>query len=323
VSSRARDDLGPCSQGSAVSSSDSSRSDFAPSGKSSATATRDTSYGDTGHSCRNTKMCAQWERPTWRPLTSSAEDFPARGSVTLGGDWDSRIHDPACGASLPESFASFDRDSCSWRTSQLSVFGGLDEYSATWPRSGTMRSGIVYERPTSGRPISEIVSFCLPTPAATNHKGNRSVSPGASYRPSLREMAKMGLWPTPTARDGRDGDARACGQMPIRGHLGRAVHRWPTPSVKGNHNRKGASATSGDGLATAVTIWPTPRATDGTKGGPNQRGSSGDPTVPSAVGGALNPTWVAWLMGFPLEWTNCVASVMQSSRRRRRSRGAC
>ena len=35
---------------------------------------------------------------------------------------------------------------------------------------------------------------------------------------------------------------------------------WPTPTVCGNYNRKGASATSGDGLATAVTqrTWPTP-----------------------------------------------------------------
>ena len=33
----------------------------------------------------------------------------------------------------------------------------------------------------------------------------------------------------------------------------------------------------------AVTLLPTPRATDGTKGGPNQRGSSGDLMLPSAV----------------------------------------
>ena len=35
---------------------------------------------------------------------------------------------------------------------------------------------------------------------------------------------------------------------------------WPTPTVCGNYNRKGASATSGDGLATVVTqrTWPTP-----------------------------------------------------------------
>ena len=37
-----------------------------------------------------------------------------------------------------------------------------------------------------------------------------------------------------------------------------------------------------------VALLPTPRATDGTKGGPNQRGSSGDLMLPSAV--ALLPT---------------------------------
>jgi DNA (cytosine-5)-methyltransferase 1 len=35
----------------------------------------------------------------------------------------------------------------------------------------------------------------------------------------------------------------------------------------------------------AETLLPTPRATDGTKGGPNQRGSSGDLMLPSAVMG--------------------------------------
>jgi hypothetical protein len=37
---------------------------------------------------------------------------------------------------------------------------------------------------------------------------------------------------------------------------------WPMPTVCGNYNRKGASATSGDGLATAVQKWPTPNAGD-------------------------------------------------------------
>lgn len=39
---------------------------------------------------------------------------------------------------------------------------------------------------------------------------------------------------------------------------------WPRPTVNGNHNRKGLSKTSGDGLATAVakTPWPTPTTTE-------------------------------------------------------------
>lgn len=58
---------------------------------------------------------------------------------------------------------------------------------------------------------------------------------------------------------------------------------WPTPTVCGNYNRKGLSATSGDGLATKVMQWPTPRSSDGPKGGPNQRGSKGDLMLSAAV----------------------------------------
>ena len=36
-------------------------------------------------------------------------------------------------------------------------------------------------------------------------------------------------------------------------------------------------------LRTTVQLLPTPRATDGSKGGPNQRGSKGDLMLPSAV----------------------------------------
>ena len=47
-----------------------------------------------------------------------------------------------------------------------------------------------------------------------------------------------------------------------------------------------------NGSGEAIALLPTPRATDGTKGGPNQRGSSGDLMLPSAVVQLL-PTPVA------------------------------
>ncbi|WP_373690319.1 DNA cytosine methyltransferase [Bacillus halotolerans] len=116
---------------------------------------------------------------------------------------------------------------------------------------------------------------------------------------------------------------------------------WPTPTVHGNYNKKGASKNSGTGLATAVKLFPTPTARDW-KGrtGPNWNHQ----TLPDAVlwptprtkgmcggtgsfqtmmdlqekgviteqerkqmtagnAGQLNPTWVEWLMGFPTGWT--------------------
>lgn len=48
--------------------------------------------------------------------------------------------------------------------------------------------------------------------------------------------------------------------MPVRRIGGTGFGLWPTPTVDGNYNRKGASANSGDGLATAVMMWPTPCA---------------------------------------------------------------
>ena len=100
------------------------------------------------------------------------------------------------------------------------------------------------------------------------------------------------------------------------GHLteGQESGLWPTPNVCGLHNRKGASATSGDGLSTAVKHWPTPRASQ--RGDCPSERERNTPCLESAVkfatpqardfqiGGQLNPTWVEWLMGYPIGWTD-------------------
>ena len=94
-----------------------------------------------------------------------------------------------------------------------------------------------------------------------------------------------------------------------------------------------------------LTLLPTPRATDGTKGGPNQRGSSGDLMLPSSVGvdfgqyapaiarweavsgrhapapteptgrdGAarLSPLFVEWMMGLPAGWVTDVPAITRT-----------
>jgi hypothetical protein len=166
----------------------------------------------------------------------------------------------AYGRITPELLARFDPDTSSWRTSQLCLDGAFHEFSETWPRSGLMRNGTAYLLPPLVRLTDETDYGSLPTPSATSYGTNQGGGMGrvGPVRPSLDTMARKGLWPTPTQ--------------------------------DGNYNRKGASATSGDELATAV-------------------------------GGALNPTWVEWLMGFPLGWTALEASGMQSSRKSRKSSG--
>lgn len=55
------------------------------------------------------------------------------------------------------------------------------------------------------------------------------------------------------------------------------------PAVTGEAQGGWASADAAGRGDAPVSLLPTPRATDGTKGGPNQRGSSGDLMLPSAV----------------------------------------
>lgn len=64
---------------------------------------------------------------------------------------------------------------------------------------------------------------------------------------------------------------------------GKTVEHWDgrTAGMKAKHGNG-----NGHGKSLAIEaqrLLPTPRATDGTKGGPNQAGSSGDLMLPSAV----------------------------------------
>lgn len=97
---------------------------------------------------------------------------------------------------------------------------------------------------------------------------------------------------------------------------------WSTPSVCGNHNRKGASKNSGNGLATAVLFWPTPQAHDAKhiyskmKPTGQQMLSNHIYKIDSTtIGGKLNPAFVEWLMGYQTEHTALKDSETPSSRK--------
>jgi hypothetical protein len=110
------------------------------------------------------------------------------------------------------------------------------------------------------------------------------------------------------------------------GTVGGALLGVPTPTVCGNYNRKGASATSGDGLATWAAKWPTPLASDWKSHSPAKQATNSRPLreqIGATDGGPLNPAWVEWLMGWPIGHTASSVSATAKSRSRRRSRGDC
>jgi hypothetical protein len=118
--------------------------------------------------------------------------------------------------------------------------------------------------------------------------------------PVLRTSAtESGLWPTPVANGDRTTNYAQGGTS-----LGFAARNWPTTTVCGNYNRKGASKRSGDGLATAVK-FATPTARDWRSGKASQAThDKNSRPLSEQIGGSLNPTWVEWLMGWPLGWTD-------------------
>jgi hypothetical protein len=110
-----------------------------------------------------------------------------------------------CGESTTESFASYDPAMCSWKTSQLSLFGGWEEFSGTWPRAGTMLNGSVYRRPPLVPRISGTGSSFWPTPRY-QERGSYQAKGDQAW---LTLTGAVRLYPTPTAMN-KTGGAALC-----------------------------------------------------------------------------------------------------------------
>ena len=109
---------------------------------------------------------------------------------------------------------------------------------------------------------------------------------------------------------------------------------WPTPCAEDAKNvpyQKGKDGTTRYpmllGAVAPERMWPTPTGSDWKGSGPtvirsdgkirNDRLDYSTEQFTNPTGGQLNPTWVEWLMGYPLGWTACAPSATASSRKSR------
>jgi DNA (cytosine-5)-methyltransferase 1 len=167
----------------------------------------------------------------------------------------------------------------------------------------------------------------LPTPPANDSASSPAAhlrkKPGRSRVTSLAIITEHRLLPTPVARDTKSGKVSS-------GVMNR--NSRPLPDV------------------IETELLPTPRASDGTNGGPSMRGSSGDLMLPSAVlvmqerwgpyaavisrweqvlsrpapepvapgrtGMRLSPAFVEWMMGLPDGWVTGVHGLTRSQQLR-------
>jgi hypothetical protein len=227
-------------------------------------------------------------------LTLFAEAFPASRTLSLV-DGPVPTMSATSGPSSCDSFASVNPDG-SWRKTsqgycQVMLDGSLEPFSETWPRAGMTRNGIAYQlRPLA--PLTDATaSGSWPTPCAEDAKNvpYQKGKGGQRYPMLLGAVAPERMWPTPTSRDHKDGSAQACANVPVNCLLGRAVH-WRTPQARDGQERGASSPETREEQGHSVSLH-------------------------DQVGGQLNPTWVEWLMGYPLGWTACAAWATRSSRR--------
>ncbi len=120
----------------------------------------------------------------------------------------------------------------------------------------------------------------------------------------------------------------ACSErgIPVRRTGGIGFGSWlPTPTVSTHWSNRSMS----DGAAVRLTLcgmaakntWPTPTAHNAKETNAPSESKRNTPTLAAQVGGHLNPTWVEWLMGWPIGWTDCEPLATDRFRRWRRLHG--
>jgi hypothetical protein len=198
----------------------------------------------------------------------------------------------------------------------------LDVFSGTFPTSGMTVNGAAYVLPTwgwGGAIPGTGSSSLLPTVTTSeatgagsgpNKTGGDNLRTAVSLlpTPTVQDSANTGrpsqfdrntpplntrvlMLPTPRAQNGTDRNSQIYARLAdqpqnLENSLAKLL---PTPTVGmmmgGSATRSGPR--NGEkllpGVAKDLALMPTPKASDGEKGGPNQRGSKGDLTMPSVA----------------------------------------
>lgn len=134
-------------------------------------------------------------------LTLFAVDSHAKTSARRERAPESAVSDLDYGLKWQGSFAKYDPVTSSWKTPQCSLFGGLDEFSETWPQWGSILDGELLVHRTPAPSTTESEYGFLPTPLASDGDGGgcQRTKNGKEY--NLRDWwANQGLGKRPRQR---------------------------------------------------------------------------------------------------------------------------
>lgn len=276
-----------------------------------------------------TMTCEESAQATPRASMSSAAASPVRTCLTRGRALASRVSAAVCGTSSRESFANYDPESSSWRTSQRSLLGDWTPFSEAFPKRGMMRSGSMSALPMSGRHTDASDSsssrgdamWNTPTVEDAGRNGSaewaRRWASGETIPETQQRLRTQALWPTPAAMMPNDSEDPQ--EWLARAALLKEKH----------HNGNGAGTPLAVAVKLAGSAWPTPRSCSAVWATitPEAQEKAGErfPNIESivaitegtaAVGAALSPAWVEMLMGFPEGWVDPLPETTKRKARR-------
>ena len=209
-----------------------------------------------------------------------------------------------------------------------------DRCLMTWKTKVSKANVLLFQLQASVRGIKEKGSGLLPTPVVSDHLHNQSESienwtkrseekkkQGINLHFALRHHVQM--YPTPTTMDHIDRK----GMRPSRaatnrktGYLSEMIKMYPTPTQDSASERTQKYSQGGTPLTMAVRMFPTPTTprphdSENTVGKYYPSQNQQDLTAAVAkTGGQLNPQWVSWLMGYPVDWCDLTGELPPKSR---------
>ena len=241
--------------------------------------------------------------------TCSPAASPAAESQAPESGRDSAIPKLRFGGSSFDSFAYFDPDTSSWKTSQLSLLsegeGASPKSSPDWPRAGTSAGGTCYQRQPLAPRTSASGSSLLGTPTARD--GRSDGSQNVPSRKGRGSSLMKSLLPTPASADGeRQSITYARGNPTLKGGL------LPTPQRQWDARNETANRSNPDsphasGTTPADFAVKHEAASGATTPQPFTDGKQ------SSAGQRLSPWFVEWMMGAPPGFTDpdCQLSAME------------
>ena len=230
---------------------------------------------------------------------SSVVAFHVRTLVPQGEAQELTENDQECGEKWQGSFVKYDPDSRSWKTHQCSLLGDLEPFSETWPQWGLMRDGECWEQLMLERHIRGTGFGLSPDGEATFHTPNTTgLDGGSNSRKALKK--RMEKLPTPQSTDYKDKPTskswKAKGGVNFSLANPEIQKKWHTP-VRSDHEMRRPTAKWKGTSDLVSVVW-------------TETGGRENPNQPPAL---LNATWVEWLMGWPLGWTDLKPLEMDKS----------